>query len=85
MELQNIDTGVHEVINFRTGKFEQFDEKDDNSLHTTLYIKDGHPISDHSYHELSMLSHLPSCSKIKKLKLQLNSQYDMKVAPGNTS
>jgi len=31
-----------------------------------------------------MLSDLPSFSKIKKLKLQLNSQYDIKEAPGNT-
>jgi len=38
----------------------------------------------YSNHELSMLSDLPSSSKIKNLKLQLNSQYDIKKAPGNT-
>ena len=84
MEVQNIDTGVCEVINFRTGQFKHIDTKEDNSVHSTLYVKDRYAISDHSYHELSMLSDLPSSSKIKKLKSELNSQYDIKKAPGNT-
>ena len=78
MEVQNIDTGVCEVINFRTGQFKHIDTKEDNSVHSTLYVKDRYAISDHSYHELSMLSDLPSSSKIKKLKSELNSQYDIK-------
>ena len=73
IEVQNIETGMHEVISFGTGKFEEVDSKEDNALQSTLYVKDRYAISDHSYHELSMLSDLPSSSKIKKLKSQMNS------------
>jgi len=83
IEVESIETGIHEVISFRTGKFEEVDSKEDNTLQSTLYVKDRYTISDHSYPELSMLSNLPSSSKIKKLKSQMNSQYDIKKVRGN--
>jgi len=71
-------------MNFETGIFKRIDTKDSNSLRSILYVKDRYSISDHSYHELSMLSDLPSSSQIKKLKSSLNSKYAIKTLPGNT-
>jgi len=77
IELQNIEIGNHEVISFETGKFKQTDTKDSYSIQSTFFVKDRYSVSDHSYHELSMLSELPSSSQIKKLKSSLNSKYNM--------
>lgn len=47
------------------------------------YIKDKYSISDTGYHELSMLSDLPSSKQVKKLKYTLNSHYSIKKAPAD--
>ena len=68
-----------------TGKFIKIcsEENVKDTMHSTLYVKDKYSIADAGYHELSMLSDLPSSSQIKKLKYELNSRYNIKKAPGN--
>ena len=68
-----------------TGKFTKIclEENVKDTMHSTLYVKDKYSIADAGYHELSMLSDLPSSSQIKKLKHKLNSRYNIKKAPGN--
>ena len=68
IELQNIETGFHETLNLSTGKFTPQATENKYDIHSTLYIKDKHSISDTSYHELSMLSDLPSSKQIQRLK-----------------
>ena len=83
VELENTETGIHETIDLSTGKFTpQITEKKED-IHSTLYIKDKYSISDTSYHELSMLSDLPSSKQVKKLKHTLNSHYGIKKAPAD--
>ena len=85
IELKNIETGKHELIDLTTGKITKVctEEKVNDTLHSTLYVKDKYSIADAGYHELSMLSDLPCCSQIKKLKHDLNSHYDIRKAPGD--
>jgi len=85
IELENIETGKHELIDFTTGKFTKVctEEKVKDTLHSTLYVKDKYSIADAGYYELSMLSDLPCCSQIKKLKHDLNSHYDIRKVPGD--
>ena len=82
IELENIETGQHEMVDLASGKFtaKQVNMMEDNAS-SILYVKDKFAISDTSYHELSMISDLPSSSKIKELKKQLNTNYDIKSAP----
>ena len=62
-----------------TGKFTKIcsEENVKDTMHCTLYVKDKYSIADAGYHELSMLSDLPSSSQIKKLKHELNSWYNI--------
>ena len=50
-------------------------------IHSTLHVKDKFSISNEGYHELSMMSDLPSSSQIKKLTVSLNSQCDIQSCP----
>jgi len=44
-------------------------------LQSSLYVKDKFGVSFEAYHELSMLSDLPSSSQVRKLTTSLNSQF----------
>ena len=83
VELENIETGMHETVDLATGKLTSQVTEKKNDVHSTLYIKDKYSISDTSYHELSMLSNLPSSKQVKKLKYNLNSHYNIKKAPAD--
>ena len=83
IEIENIDTGIHETLDLSTGKFTPHITEKNNSIHSTLYIKDKYSISDFSYHELSMLSDLPSSKQVQKLKYDLNSNYGIQKAPAD--
>lgn len=48
---------------------------------SVLYVKDKFSVSNKAFHELSMLSNLPSSSKVKNLTRTLNSQLDIRSAP----
>ena len=84
--MKNIDAGKHELIDLTTGNFFKVSPEENvrDTMHSTLYIKDKHSIADAGYHELSMHSDLPCSSQLKKLKYELNSNYDIRKAPGDT-
>ena len=51
------------------------------SPQSALYIKDKYCISNEAFHELTMVTNLPTSSTVKKLTSTLNSNYDIKNAP----
>jgi len=84
IELENLETGMHEILDLSTGKFtaKLVDNKEED-IYPVLYVKDKLAISDNGYHELSMVSDLPSSSKVKKLKHELNAHYQIKNGPND--
>ena len=52
-------------------------------LRSSLYVKDKFGVSFEAFHELSMLSDLPSSSQVRKLTTSLNSQFKIKNTPNN--
>lgn len=80
--MKNADEGTYEVLDLSTGSFEsKSDNKLSGDMHTALYLKDKLAISNAGYHELSMISNLPSSSQIHKCTKQLNAQYEIQNAP----
>ena len=56
---------------------------DYNKVRSSLYIKDKFTVPFEAYHELSMLSDLPSSSQVRTLTASLNSQFTIKNCPNN--
>ena len=82
VEMKNVDDGTYEVLNISTGSFESRpDDKSSSDTNTALYLKDKLAISNTGYHELSMISNLPSSSQIRKCTKELNEQFDIRNAP----
>ena len=85
VELENIDTGDHEVVDVQSGAFSKpalSNGNKDDRLYSTLYVKDKYSLSNEAYHELSMLSDdLPRSCQIKALANLLNSQFEIRDAP----
>ena len=86
IELEQIDTGENLTLDIAKGTFTNSykgleTSTTDEQLHSALYVKDKFTISNEAYHELSMISDLPSSSQVKKLTGVLNSQYDIKKCP----
>ena len=50
-------------------------------VHSVLYVEDKFYVSNEAFHELSMLSNLPSSSKLKSLTRTLNAQFEIHSAP----
>ena len=79
LELKDKDTGDQVILDVNKGTFAYKDElvkttNTSDQICSTLYVKDKFSISNEAYHELSMMSDLPSLSQIKKLTVSLNSQ-----------
>ena len=85
VELENIDTGDHEVVDVKSGAFSKpalSNGNKDDRLYSTLYVKDKYSLSNEAYHELSMLSDdLPRSCQTKALANLLNSQFEICDAP----
>ena len=84
VELEQMDTGENVTLDITKGTFSYRSSQIDTpnkSLHSALYIKDKFTISYEAYHELSMISDLPSSTQIKKLAGTLNSQYGIRKCP----
>ena len=65
-EIKNTDEGTSEVLDLATGSFESSSGgKLSGDMHNALYLKDKLSISNAGYHELSMISNLPSSTQIK--------------------
>ena len=82
LEIQSTETGSSEVIDLRGQSIpDRANKNGSDNIHTSLYVKDKFGVSNEAYHELSMLSDLPSISKVKKLLKSLNSQFGISVTP----
>ena len=94
LEIQSKETGNCEVIDLsgesvsdRSNKtlsiFDKSNRNGSDYVHSSLYVKDKFGVSNEAYHELSMLSDLPSISKVKRLSKSLNSQFGISATPNN--
>ena len=86
IELENIDTRNREILDITNCTFAKKDQPSHDvvSPQSALYVKDKFCISNQAYHELSMLSDLPTSSQVKKLTKTLNSEYEITTSPNNT-
>ena len=84
VEIENIETESVEVLNLSSGTFSTKRVATVNAsdkVHSTLLVKDKFAISNKAFHELSMLSDLPSSNEMKKLSHEINSQFDVHPTP----
>ena len=54
-----------------------------DKLHTSLLVKDKYAVSNQAYHELSIMSDLPSFSQIRKLTKSMNAMMEITSCPNN--
>ena len=79
LELKDKNTGDQLTLDVNKGTFAYKDIKEtkysttSSQTHSTLYVKDKFSVSNEAYHELSIISDLPSSNQIKKLTASLNS------------
>ncbi len=88
IEILNVDTGNHEMLQIKNA---MFSHNKDNSvksvggeLHSSLYIKDKFCISDEAFHETCMLPSLPKSGQVKRLAHKMNSKYEILNTPNGT-
>lgn len=84
VEVENVDTGSHELLNVACGTYSGMNEpttSEKENMCSVLYVKDKFSVSNEAFHELSMLSNLPSSSEVKNLTRTLNSQFDIRSTP----
>lgn len=85
VEIENVDTGKHEVIDMASGVCSPVAapvcSAESDSVHSVLYIKDKFSVSNEAFHELSMVSNLPNSSKINSLTRKLNDDFSISCTP----
>jgi len=54
-----------------------------DKLHTSLLVKDKYAVSNEAYHELSIMSDLPSFSQIRKVMKSMNAMMEITSCPNN--
>lgn len=84
VRLKNVDTGNCEMLdidNLTFSKDAQENTDPVNHVSSALYIKDKFSISNQAFHELSIISNLPTSTEIKKQTKVLNSQFEIRNAP----
>lgn len=83
VELENVDTGDCVALDVNSRTYFRKDRASDTpqNTHSALYVKDRFCVSNEAYHELSMISSLPSSSQVKKLVCTYNLQYEIYNAP----
>lgn len=86
LELENIDTGCVEVLDVQNGTLSVRSHSsnvvaESDKVHKALLVKDKCAISNNAFHELSMVSDLPSSSQIKRLAYELNKTYCICPSP----
>ena len=88
VELEIIDTGTREVVDLGSGTYSPIDmhtnSTKSNSARSVLYIKDKFSVSNEAFHELSMVSSLPSSSQIKSVTKKLNDSFNIYSTPNGT-
>ena len=85
LEFEQVDTGKSITLDITKGTFCKVaslqHETPFTSQRSALYIKDKFTISNEAYHELTMVSDLPSSHQIKKLTKTLNSKFNIRSCP----
>ena len=84
VEVENTDTGVHEILNLTTCSFNErkrSPSKNTDTVRSALYIKDRFSISNEAYHELSMVSDLPQSCRVQTLVHDMNSGFAISITP----
>ena len=87
LELKDKNTGDQLTLDVNKGTFAYKDIKEtkysttSSRTHSTLYVKDKFSVSNEAYHELSIISDLPSSNQIKKLTASLNSYCAIQNCP----
>ena len=74
------DSGKHELITINKTTASMGSNKTPE-VHSSLYIKDKFSISNDAYHEISMLSNLPSLTEVRKLTQLMNSKFPISSPP----
>ena len=80
VELENVDTGDNSHNYY--GK-DRTSDAPQMPVHSALYVKDKFCVSNEAYHEMSMLSNLPSSFQVNKVVRTFNSQYEISNSPNN--
>ena len=85
LELKENDSGDSMIVDVHNGTFTPKLDKVDTTIasrtHSTLYVKDKYAISNDAYHELSVISDLPTFHEIRKLSTSLNSKCEIRNCP----
>ena len=81
VEVENVDTGNREVLCIANGTFSKAKEKTtstEDKVCSSLYVKDRFSVSNEAFHELSMVSDLPTSFQVKKMTKALNSKFEIR-------
>ena len=85
IEVENTETGKHEVIDYSTGTCyskENILPSNMDKVHSALYVKDKYALSDNAFHELTMISSdLPKSNQVKKLAHEMSNKFHIHNAP----
>ena len=80
--MENIDTGTREHSGRLSAKHRASEFVHENDkVHKTLLIKDKCAISNSAFHELSMVSDLPSSNQVKRLACEFNKTFLIHPSP----
>ena len=85
LELESRNSGQLEIFTLRKQDLSsnELTITADDKVHCSLYAKDKFSVSNEAYHELSVISDLPSISKIRRLTKSLNSNFLISNCPNN--
>ena len=81
VEVENVDTGNREVLCIANGTFSKAKEKTtstEDKVCSSLYVKDRFSVLNEAFHELSMVSDLPTSFQVKKMTKALNSKFEIR-------
>ena len=87
LELENIDTGTVEILDMQSSRLSTRPHSASNvvsendKVHKALLIKDKCAIANSAFHELSMVSDLPSSNQVKRLACKFNKTFCIRPSP----
>ena len=83
VELKNIDTHKCDILDITNGTYSDKENISPTpvSPQSALFIKDRYCVSNEAFHELSVVSNLPSSKQVKKLTYAMNSKFEIREAP----
>ncbi len=86
VELKNKDTYKCDILDVTNGTYSGKENISPTpvSPQSALFIKDRYCISNEAFHELSVVSNLPSSNRVKKLAYEMNSKFEICETPSGT-